>query len=832
MSEGACTCSKIIISLLFFYFFFFVGQYHKRHYEKKHIREMRETAAECTLFLNKNNEFPIEKPCNVFLIGSGARNTVKGGLGSGDVNPRYYTTCEEGLEKAGFKITSKDWLNKYPLLKEKKIKEHIKFIKNMNSKYKDNPNITYRMVAFPEYEYDLKMNEDEENNADIAIYVLSRISGEGMDRRLIKGDVLLTDTEINNILYLQKKFHKFMLVLNVGGVVDLSPVKKVSNILLLSQLGVVTGDILADIILGKVNPSGKLATTWSKINDYKFINEFGDVDETKYKEGVYVGYRYFNSEGIIPLYPFGYGQSYTSFGISKISLTNIKEEIIIKVKVKNIGKYAGKEVIQVYVSPSQKNMDKPYQSLVAFKKTPKIEPGKEIEMILEFKLREVARYDEEIASYVLDKGKYIIRLGNSSENTKVYGYITLNENIITEKLKNIECNTDFKDYKPKINLKDDLSDVQEIILKKEDFKFKAVQYKYEYNVYEKISKLENKDLAYMCIGDFINDPNDKNEKKKGYGGLTTKKVKEINHYLKLSDGPAGLRLTKVYYIDSKGYHRLSRPESSYNTYKNLYKKKRISLVKNKTKEDYSNYTNVKYQYVTAIPIATAQAQSFNTDLIERYGSIVGKEMEIYNVDLWLAPAMNIHRNILCGRNYEYYSEDPLVSGKMAAAITKGVQSHKKKGTTLKHFAGNNQEKNRLNNNSNMSERTLREIYLKGFQIAIEESQPFALMTSYNLINGIHTAQNEQLLIDIVRNEWKFKGMIMTDWIESGVNEFETSKYPPQYIFENIKGGIDIMMPGSQIDYNLILEKLNENILTRDDLLRCASKVFETIELLK
>ena len=153
-----------------------------------------------------------------------------------------------------------------------------------------------------------------------------------------------------------------MLVLNVGGVVDLSPVKKVSNILLLSQLGVVTGDILADIILGKVNPSGKLATTWSKISDYKFINEFGDTDETKYKEGVYVGYRYFNSEGIIPLYPFGYGQSYTSFSISKISLTNIKEEIIIKVKVKNIGKYCGKEVIQVYISPSHNNKDKPYQS--------------------------------------------------------------------------------------------------------------------------------------------------------------------------------------------------------------------------------------------------------------------------------------------------------------------------------------------------------------------------------------------------------------------------------------------------------------------------------------
>ena len=793
-------------------------------YEKDHIKIVRETAGEFTLFLNKNEEFPIEKPCKVLLIGSGARNTIKGGLGSGDVESRYYTTCEQGLESSGFIITSENWLDQYPLLKEQKIKEHLDYIQNIFDTYKGQG---FAMVAFPEYEYDLQI--DQEDKADIAIYVLSRNSGEGMDRRLIKGDVLLTDQEIKDIIHLNKRFQRFMLVLNVGGVVDLSPVKKVSNILLLSQLGVVTGDILADIILGKVNPSGKLATTWSKISDYKFINEFGDADETKYKEGVYVGYRYFNSEGIIPLYPFGYGQSYTSFSISKISLTNIKDEIIIKVKVKNIGKYCGKEVIQVYISPSQNNKDKPYQSLIAFKKTEYIEPGKEIEMTLKFKLRNVARYDEEKASYVLDKGKYIIRLGNSSENTKIFGYITLEENIITEKLKNIDGISGFEDYKPNIKLKDDLSDVQDIILTKKDFNVTTVDYTYTYKIYDKISKLENTDLAYMCVGGFR-----ENEKRRGLNAITTKKVKKIKHHLRFADGPTGLRIARAYRIDSDRNHtiiRLNPDPVVINNYIYLSNLSEISLVKNDTEEDYSNYTNVFYQYTTAIPIATALAQSFNTILVEKYGNIIGKEMELYNVDVLLGPAMNIHRNILCGRNFEYYSEDPLVSGKMAAAFTKGVQSHKKKGTTLKHFAGNNQEKNRLNNNSKMSERALREIYLKGFQIAIEESQPIALMTSYNLINGIHPSENEQILINVVRSEWGFKGMIMTDWTKSGQMDFGTSKYPGQYVHKIIKAGNNIMMSGSKKDYKLILKKLDQNKLTRDDLLMCASKVYETIELL-
>ena len=511
--------------------------------------------------------------------------------------------------------------------------------------------------------------------------------------------------------------------------------------------------------------------------------------------------------------------------MEKFSLTNNKEKICIKVKVKNIGKFKGKEVIQVYVSPSQEKIDKPYQTLVTFKKTPLLDPLKDIEINLHFKLRNVARYDSKNECYTLDKGKYIIRVGNSSEDTKIYGYIKLDEDIVIEELKNInDEKLDFKDFKPEITLDENLSGIQKIELKKEDFRLKKIKYNYKHPINEKLSKLSNENLASLCIGA------SGNEKRRGIVGLTRKNIN--NHYLKIADGPAGLRLTRVYNIDSKGYfHKLSKNNLITSSYKHYLKYKNISLSFQKIKKDFSKYQNVVYQNTTTLPIAAALAQTFNTDLLGEYGNIIGKEMEIFDVQLWLAPAMNIHRNILCGRNFEYFSEDPLVTGKMAAALIKGVQSHKNTGATIKHFAANNQENKRMLSNSKISERALREIYLKGFQIAIEKSNPYAIMTSYNLLNGLHTSENKDLLVNVLRNEWNFKGLIMTDWSVSSKPKANISKNPPQNVFNIIKGRNNLMMPGSKKEYNILMEKLNKKLLTRNDLLICASKVFETIELL-
>ena len=811
--------SKIIISFLILFSFTISKDEdfpEMFDYEINHIQFLRESASECTLFLNKNEEFPIEKPCSVLLIGSGARNTLKGGIGSGDVESRYFTTCEQGLENVGFTITSKKWLDEYPKLKDSKRNEYIKYIFDMAEKYKSSSAEMAEGVVFPEVEYNLEITE-EMQKADIALYVLARNSGEGMDRRIVKGEALLTDTEIKDILYLNEKFKKFILVLNVYGAIDISPVKEVSNILLLSQLGVVTGDILADIILGKTNPSGKLVTTWSKIEDYKFINDFGQLDDTKYVEGVYVGYRYFNSAGVKPLYPFGFGQSYTNFEIKKISFMNKKnDQILIKVSVKNIGKYKGKEVIQIYVSPSQENQDKPYQTLVAFKKTDELNPEQESLNILSFKLSDVARYDEKNAYYILDKGKYIVRVGNSSENTKVFGYITLDEDIIIEQLKNIDGKPDFEDYKPEIKYNDDLRGLEKIELSKSNFRSRIVKYDYKFKVHEKISNLSDDELSRICVANFREKGEVYIDKVVGEAGETTTKVESLKKYFTMVDGPAGLRINKKFGIDENGSFRLC--ENLLEDYMHdFYTEEQLKDVDN-LENNKDRKGEIHYQFATALPSATSLAQSFNVDFVEKCGDLVGEEMDIYNVHLWLAPALNIHRNILCGRNFEYYSEDPLISGKMAAAMTRGVQSHKNRATTIKHYACNNQEFNRKNNNSILSERALREIYLKGFRIAIEESSPFALMTSYNLINGIHSSQNKQLLIDVLRSEWRYDGLIMSDWISSYYTANKVSKYPAQNSLDNIRGGNNLHMGGGKDDYLLLINSLKEGKLSRDDLL--------------
>jgi beta-glucosidase len=446
----------------------------------------------------------------------------------------------------------------------------------------------------------------------------------------------------------------------------------------------------------------------------------------------------------------------------------------------------------------------------------------------------VARYDTKLASYILDKGNYVVRVGNSSRSTEVFGYINLEQNVVTEQLKNIKGDPGFTDYVPDTSKypKDKLSEVQKLSLTKEDFDIKGSLYTYVYKIYDSMNKLNDTELAYLCVGGFVESQDENNEKERGINGLTTRKVKSIKNYLRMADGAAGLRIARVYTNDNGHFKRLVPDPAWLNNYMYLYTLDTINLtLKKNEKEDFSKYKHVIYQHATSLPIPTAQAQSFNVDLIEKYGDIVGKEMEIFNINVLLAPAMNIHRNILCGRNFEYFSEDPLVSGKMAAALIRGVQSHKNCGTTIKHFAANNQEKNRMNNNSKMSERALREIYLKGFQIAVEEGHPTCLMTSYNLVNGVHPSENSELLIDVVRNEWNFNGLIMTDWIRSGEQEFNSAKNPGQYVYNTLKAGVNIQMTGHKIDFDYIIQSLKDNTLKREDLLRCTSKVYETIELL-
>ena len=270
-------------------------------YELRHIEALRKDLAGCTVLLKKDGSFPLEKPCPLAAYGSGVRRTIRGGTGSGDVNSRYIVTIEEGLQQAGFTLTGMEWHTGYEQAREKAHKAFLKQLKKDAKAAKQNF-ILYGMgKVMPEPEYGLPLNAE----GDAAIYVVSRISGEGNDRTPLKGDIRLTDSEVRDILALDKKFTRFMLVLNVGGVVDLSPVMSVRNILLLSQLGVETGCALADILLGKANPSGKLTTTWAAFEEYPEMPDFEDMNETRYREGIYVGYRYFDTFRKKALFPFG-----------------------------------------------------------------------------------------------------------------------------------------------------------------------------------------------------------------------------------------------------------------------------------------------------------------------------------------------------------------------------------------------------------------------------------------------------------------------------------------------------------------------------------------------
>ena len=803
-------------------------------YEKEHIGLLRDSLAECTLFLRQNGAFPLEAPGRIAAYGNGVRHTVKGGTGSGEVNSRYSVNVEQGLKGAGFTITTGRWLDAFDQVEQDAQKAFVKEIKERAKKKHTMAILEGMGAVMPQPEYDLPLDGE----GDTAIYVLSRISGEGNDREPIPGDIRLTDSEAKTILALDAKYEKFMLVLNVGGVVDLTPVKEVSNILVLSQLGVETGSVLADILLGRANPSGKLTTTWASWEDYCKEGEFGDINDTRYKEGIYVGYRYFDTVGKKPLFPFGYGLSYTSFDIAVTGAAAEGDTIRIKAAVSNTGARAGREVVQVYVSAPAGRLDKPYQDLAAFAKTDLLEPGASQELTISFSLRDCASYDAQKESYVLEAGSYVVRVGDSSDHTQPAALVDLDGEAIVTKARNCLGETDFEDWKPsgsETAAAEELSDITRISVAAADIETVTVTYDQEREIDPRVKDLTVEELAYLNVGAFnpkagaLSVIGNAATNVAGAAGETTGVLKEKGFpVLVMSDGPAGLRLAKEFYRDEKGAHGIgsSMVPESFLPFLPAPARFIMNLIGGSGKPKKGQ--KVEYQYATAIPIGTAIAQSFNLPLAESYGSIVGDEMERFGVHLWLAPALNIHRDIRCGRNFEYYSEDPLISGKTAAAITRGVQRHPGCGTTIKHYAANNQEKNRYCNNSIVSERAMREIYLKGFGICVRESQPHALMTSYNLLNGVHTSEHRGLIEDILRCEYGFKGIVMTDWIVDMAQDKQSLHRMP-IAAEIAKAGGDLVMPGSKGDFDSIVKAAKSGELELRQLQINATRVVRKAE---
>ena len=831
-----------------------------QQFEKEHIAAVRALAPECMVLLKNEGGLPLGKVGKVALYGSGARRTIKGGTGSGDVNVRYFVNVEEGLENAGFEITTKVWMDAYDVVVADAKKEFVQTIKAEAAAAGADPMMFGMGRVMPEPAYDIALDGE----GDTAIYVLARISGEGSDRRPVAGDINLTETEIRDILAVNEKYEKMVLVLNVGGMVDLSPVAEVKTVLLMGQLGSAMGDALADVLLGKSYPSGKLTMTWAPINTYPSTAGFGHPDDTYYKEGIYVGYRYFDRTDIQPIYPFGFGMGYTDFTVTPMKMTADEKMVTVTAKVKNIGAAAGKEIMQVYYSAPAGKLDKPYQELAGYAKTKELQLQEEQDISVTFPIVSMASYDTERAAWVLEAGTYYVRIGNCSRNTHICGGIRLEREVITEKVKNICGEPGFADLKMEAKaitypgeqaemetaemITVDAAKITQTTITYGDVmpeltgagcSFREVKDGVK-SLDEFVAGLSDEQMAYLCIG-----AHEESTGKSvmevigsasfgvaGAAGETTGKLSDLGvEALVMADGPAGLRLNTCYtYVDSVARGTsMALPE----TFADFLDPQIIEGMKDaarKQKEEAGEH--VFYQYCTAIPIGMALAQSWNSELCRICGDIVGKEMELFGVHLWLAPAMNIYRSPMCGRNFEYYSEDPVLSGSIPAAITEGVQAHPGRGTTIKHLACNNQETNRYFSNSVLSERALREIYLKGFEICVKQAHPHTVMTAYNLINGEHACSSKDIQTYVLRDEWGFKGFVMTDWLVTGGMGKTGNVHSCASAAGCVKAGNDVIMPGMPSDKEDILKALQDAshpyALSRAELQTSVKRVLEMI----
>ena len=787
-------------------------------HETDHLAAVRALAPECMVLLRSDGAFPLAEPGAIALFGSGARHTIKGGTGSGDVNSRHVTTIEEGLETAGFTIATRPWLEAYDRVRAQ---AHEDFIAGIRAEAAERglPAIMVGMGSvMPEPEYTIPLDVPAGTDPHAAVYVLSRTSGEGNDRTPEAGDLRLTDTEVRDILTLNGRFERFLLVLNVGGVVDLSPLDDVANILLLSQLGACTGDAFTDILLGRTYPSGKLATTWAAWDEDDQIGDFGDPDDTHYREGVYIGYRFYDSVGKAPLLPFGFGLGYTTFDAQTRQVSLDGARVSIDVDVTNTGDYPGKETIQVYASVPAGRLDQPLQALAGFTKTDEIAPGATARITVDVDLTDLASYDEAARATILEAGRYLLRAGTSSRRLSPVAVVELAQDATVRHLTGDLGEPGFTDWKPEAPILLDIpAGLPVLAVDPTHLRRPDVAEPDERVAPEDVSKaltlargLCDDELTYTVLGDYRSGEESgsvigaASTTVIGAAGQTTTRIPGLPSII-MADGPAGLRLAPTYGVDAEGPFSLG-DSSLPATFLELMDDAGREALGIADASEPREPTEIREQYTTAIPIGTALAQSWNPALAQRLGDVVGAEMERFGIHLWLAPAINLHRSVLCGRNFEYLSEDPLLAGRIATAITRGVQTHPGRGVTIKHLACNNQETNRLNSNSRVSPRALRDLYLRAFEICVRQARPAAVMTSYNLINGVHTSESAQLLEVILRREWGFDGLVMTDWVVDGMTRSDM-KHPRATAAATIKAGNELFMPGGETDRQDLLAAL-------------------------
>lgn len=643
---------------------------------------------------------------------------------------------------------------------------------------------------------------------DTAIIIIGRTAGEDKDNADEKGAYQLSDLEVDLIEKVTAQFNKTVLLFNVGNIMDMTApcLSKCQSVMYCWQGGMVGGYGVVDVLTGRVNPSGRLSDTIAKqINDYPSTENFGDEDRNFYKEDIYVGYRYFETVAKDRvLYPFGFGLSYTTFAQEVVGFTEADGEVTVAVKVTNLGQIPGKQVVQVYMKAPQGKLGKPAKVLVGFDKTQLLVPGKSEMAMIHIKPYEYASYDDSGASgyascYVLEKGEYVLYVGENVRDAKRAGSFYIPETVVVKRLSRQMAPTlHFERMKPvetpdgKLQMQYEavaLGEEEEAKKRLENlpkeilytgnkgYQLQDVAEK-KITMEEFVAQFSDDDLSCIVRGEGMGSPKVTPGTAAAYGGVSDSLEAMGIPCGCCSDGPSGMRID----CGMKSF---------------------------------------------SLPNGTLMACTFNELLVRELYTMLGKEMIGNKIDNILGPGMNIHRNPLNGRNFEYFSEDPYLTGKMAVAQIKGLKSVGVTGT-LKHFAGNNQEKRRLDADSVASERALREIYFKGFEMAVCEGGADSVMTTYGPLNGVWTAGRYELNTAILRDEWGFQGIVMTDWWAkiSRQGKFEEARQNDLAAMVRAQNDLYMVCPKANQNKNgdNTLEELATGELRRSELQRCAMNI--------
>ena len=767
---------------------------------EKYTAKARQAVAEGqVLLLNQNHVLPLPKGSHVAVFGRMQLHYYKSGTGSGGmVNVNKVTGILEALEE------SEDVQGYEPL---------VGVYREWEKDHPFDEGVGWGNEPWSQEEMELNeaLVEEAAEKNEYAIVILARTAGEDKDNKMLEGAYCLTSIEEDMLQKVRKSFAKMIVLLNTGNIMDMSFMDQYrpDAVMYVWQGGMIGGLGTVDVLTGKVCPSGRLSDTIAaQMSDYPADPYFGGLEQNLYVEDIYVGYRYFESAAKSKvLYPFGFGLSYTTFSMEADGFYYAEKQVSFVMKVTNTGSVAGKEVVQVYAKAPLGKLGKPARVLIDFKKTKELMPGECETLTFAIPTSVFASYNEVSTAgmpvgWVLEAGEYTIYAGGNVRDVYAVGSFTLDELQIVEECRNaLAPTTAFKRMKmTAANEHAEAAGVYEIAMEEVPLRVVSPEEKRNAELPEGceitgdrgikladvkagkatldefVAQLTEEELASIVRGEGMGSPKVTAGTAAAFGGVTKSLLEKGIPCGCCDDGPSGMRL-------DSGMKAFS------------------------------------------LPNGTLLACTFNTQLNEELYAFTAVEMIKNRVDILLGPGMNIHRHPLNGRNFEYFSEDPLLTGKMAAAQVRGLKSAGMTGS-LKHFCGNNQETRRHTSNSIISERALREIYLRGFEIAVKEAKADAVMTTYGPVNGIWTSSNYDLVTDILRKQWGFEGVVMTDWWAYVCREGDKPAKTDFATMVKAQNDLYMVCPDSEKNEHgdNTVESLHDGSLTLGELQRCAKNI--------